>query len=278
MNSVLNALTTPIPVLGFSAYQLILFLLTLLIGVLAVKVAARLIRKFLEKANTPPLITGLLTSIARGLGYIVVVITALPLIGVNTSTAGLGLSAIVGLILGFGLQDTWANMAAGVWLAVTRPFDKGEYVEVSGYSGIISGVGLTTTTLKTFDNVVITIPNKKVWGAPVVNYSRELTRRVTLDIGVAYGTDLSKAIDVTMNILKSHPKVLDDPEPAVVVTQLKDSSINLQVRAWVRKEDYGTVKADLIRGIYEEFGRAGIEIPYPQLDVHIRDTPWKTRG
>jgi len=164
MNSVLNALTTPISVLGFSVYQLILFLLTLLIGILAVKVAARLIRKFLEKANAPPLITGLLTSMARGLGYIVVVITALPLIGVNTSTAGLGLSAIVGLILGFGLQDTWANMAASVWLAVTRPFDKGEYVEVSRYSGIISGVGLTTTTLKTFDNVVITIPNKKVWG------------------------------------------------------------------------------------------------------------------
>lgn len=273
MDSILNAFTTPLPVVGFSAYQLVLFLAILLVGVLAVKVVARLVKRSLERFGAPPLVTGLLTSITRGLGYIVVVITALPVIGVDTSTVGLGLSAIIGLILGFGLQDTWANMAAGVWLAVTRPFDKGEYVEVSGYSGIIDGIGLMTTTLKTFDNVVITIPNKKVWGAPVVNYSREPTRRVTLDIDVAYGTDLSKAIDVTMGILKAHPKVLDDPEPAVVVTQLKDSSINLQVRAWARKEDYGTVKADLIRGIYEEFRKAGIEIPYPQLDVHIRDMP-----
>jgi len=273
MESLLNAFTAPLPVVGFSAYQLTLFVAVLIIGALIVKAVARLVKRSLERAGAPPLIAGLLVSTTRGLGYVVVVITALPVIGVDTSTIGLGLSAIIGLILGFGLQDTWANMAAGVWLAVMRPFDKGEYVEVGGYSGIVEGIGLMATTLKTFDNVVITIPNKKVWGAPVVNYSREAMRRVTLDIGVAYGTDLSRAIDVAMGILKSHPKVLNDPEPAVVVTQLRDSSINLQVRAWVKKEDYGVVKGDLIRGIYEGFGRAGIEIPYPQLDVHVRDMP-----
>ncbi len=273
MESPLSMFMAPLPVVGFSLYQLVLFLAVLVVGILVVRVISRIVRKPLEKAGAPPLITGLLTSVVRGLGYVVVVISALPIIGVDTSTLGLGLSAIIGLILGFGLQDTWANMAAGIWLAVIRPFNKGDYVEVAGYSGLIDGIGVMSTTLKTFDNVVITIPNKKIWGSPIVNYSREPLRRVTLDIGVAYGTDLDKAVNITMSILRNHPKVLKEPEPAVVVTQLGDSSVNLQIRAWVRKEDYGTVKTDIIKGVYVEYGKAGIEIPYPQLDVHVRDLP-----
>lgn len=144
---------------------------------------------------------------------------------------------------------------------------------VAGYSGIIEGIGVMSTVLKTFDNVVITIPNKNVWGAPIVNYTREPVRRITLDVGVAYGTNLYEAINVAMKVIKSHPKVLSQPEPAVVVTELADCSVNLQLRVWVKKEDYGATKADLVKAIYEEFSRNGIEIPFPQLDVHIRDMP-----
>ncbi len=270
---IISALTSPLPFVGFSIYQLIIFIISLIIGILIVKVIANILKRTLEKAKTPPLIIGLLVSIIKSIGYIVVILSVLPIIGVDTSSVGLGLSAIIGLILGFGLQDTWANMAAGVWLAVIRPFDKGDYVEVAGYSGVVEGIGVMSTILKTWDNVVISIPNKNIWGAPIVNYSREPIRRITLNIGVAYGTDLDKAINVAMQVIKNNPKVLSNPEPAVVVTELGDSSINLQLRAWVKKEDFGTTKAELIMTIYKEFAKAGIEIPFPQLDVHIRDMP-----
>lgn len=268
-----NVFTEPLPVVGFSLFQLAIFIITLIVGIIIVRIISRLLRKTLEKAGAPPLVVGLLDSIVRVIGYVLVILAALPALGISTGTVTLGLSAVIGLILGFGLQDTWTNMAAGVWLAIIRPFNKGDFVEVAGYSGIIEGIGVMSTVLKTFDNVVITIPNKNVWGAPIVNYTREPIRRITLDVGVAYGTDLDKAINVAMKVIKSHPKVLEQPEPAVVVTELADSSVNLQLRAWVKKEDYGATKADLVKAIYEEFSKNGIEIPFPQLDVHIRDMP-----
>ncbi|ADI31870.1 mechanosensitive ion channel family protein [Staphylothermus hellenicus] len=264
---------SPLPFLGFSIYQLVVFIVALIIGIIIVRIVANILKRTMDRLKTPPLVSGLVINIIKAIGYIIVILSVLPIIGIDTSAAGLGLSAVIGLILGFGLQDTWANMAAGVWLAVIRPFDKGDYVQVAGYSGIIHGIGVMSTTLKTFENVVITIPNKNIWGAPIVNYTREDTRRVDLDVGVAYGTDLDKAINVALETVKKHPKVLQDPAPQVVVTQLADSSVNLQIRAWTKTSDYGAVKVDLTKMIYEEFNKAGIEIPFPQLDVHIRDMP-----
>ncbi len=270
---IVDTLKTPLPFLGFSVYQLLVFIVSLVVGIIIVRIVASILKKTLEKVKTPPLITWLLVSIIKSIGYIVVLLSALPVIGIDTSTVGLGLSAIMGLILGFGLQDTWANMGAGIWLAIIRPFDKGDYVEVAGYSGIIQSIGVMSTTLKTFDNTVITIPNKSIWGSPIVNYTREPIRRITLNIGVAYGTDLNKALNIALETVKKHPRVLEDPAPAVVVTELADSSVNLQVRAWVKKEDFGSTKAELIKMLYEELNKANIEIPFPQLDVHIRDMP-----
>lgn len=268
-------LTEPIPYLGFSVLDLILFVVFLLVGIIIVRIVASIIKRTLERTKVPPLITGLITSLVRTIGYIIVIVSVLPIIGIDTSTLGLGLSAIFAFILGFGLQDTWANMAAGVWLAVIRPFDKGDFISVAGHSGIVEAVGTLSTTLKTFDNVVITIPNRHIWGAPIVNYTREPIRRIDLQVGVAYGTDLDKAINVLMEVAKKHPKVLDDPAPQVVVTELADSSVNLQLRAWTKTEDYGATKVELIKSIYNELNKAGIEIPFPQLDVHIRDMPKK---
>lgn len=266
-------LSQTIPYTSVTVYQIVFFVSAIIIGCVLVKIMVYVLSKTLHKLRVPGLIEGLIISIAKVVGYIVVILSALPIIGVNTGVAGLGLSAILGLILGFGLRDTWANMAAGVWLAVIRPFDKGDYVEVAGYSGIVEGIGVMSTVLRTWDNVVITIPNKNIWGAPIVNYTRLPIRRITLNVGVAYGTDLDRAIAVALSVLKNHPKTLDDPEPQVVVTELGDSSINLQLRVWVKKDDYGLVKTEIIKKIYEEFGKADIEIPYPQLDIHIKEMP-----
>ena len=270
---VMDLLSQTIPYTSVTVYQIIFFVSAIIIGYILVKIMVYVLSKTLRRLRVPGLIEGLVIGIAKAAGYMVVILSALPIIGVNTGVAGLGLSAILGLILGFGLQDTWANMAAGVWLAVIRPFDKGDYVEVAGYSGVIEGIGVMSTVLMTWDNVVITIPNKNIWGAPIVNYTRLPIRRITLNVGVAYGTDLDRAVAVALSILRNHPKTLDEPEPQVVVTELGDSGINLQLRVWVKKEDYGLVKAEIIKKIYEEFSKADIEIPYPQLDVHIKEMP-----
>ena len=129
------------------------------------------------------------------------------------------------------------------------------------------------TELLTPDNVLITIPNKLVWGSPIANYTRMPTRRVDVGVGVAYGTNLDRAVKIAMELMKGHPLVLDSPAPSVAVTTLADSSINLQLRAWVKTKDYWTVKGDLTRGIYELYREEGIEIPFPQMDVHVREMP-----
>ncbi len=265
------AFDEPLPYIGITPFQLVSALVILIVGYIIAKIIVSLFKKSVKKTKLPPLVVEFLGRfLAIGL-YLIVLIVALGAVGISVSPIILGLSAVVGLILGFGLQDTLTNLAAGIWLAVLRPIDMGEVVEVAGKTGKVHDIGLMGTKLLTADNKLITIPNKLVWGSIIVNYTRMPTRRVGIDIGVAYGTDLDRAIKLAMDLMKSHPKVLDDPEPTVVITALADSSINLQLRTWAKTEDYWTVKGDLTKGIYELYTKEGIEIPFPQLDVHLKN-------
>jgi len=262
-----------IPYTNVTLLQLILFTVFLAIGVIIVRIIAKITEKTLRRLEAPDIVVGLVSSLVKAVGYIIVILAVLPTIGISTGAAGLGLSAILAFIIGFGLQDTWANMAAGVWLAVIRPFDKGDFIEVAGYKGVVQGIGVLSTVLKTFDNAIITIPNRAIWGSPMVNYTREPVRRGTISIGVAYGTDLDKAVNIILDTVKKHPNVLEDPAPQVVITEFADSSINLDVRVWTRKEHLGGTLNDLKKMLYEALTKAGIEIPFPQLDVHIKEMP-----
>lgn len=261
----------PLPYVGVTLFQLVSALIILVAGYVVSRVLLGAFKRSLGRTKLPPLVVEFLAKfLAVGL-YLIVIIVALGAVGISVSPIILGLSAVIGLILGFGLQDTITNLASGVWIAALRPIDIGEVVEVAGKTGKVNGIGLMSTELLTPDNKLITIPNKLVWGSIIVNYTRMPTRRVDVDVGVAYGTDLDRAIKLAMELMKSHPKVLDEPEPSVVITALADSSINLQLRAWAKTEDYWAVKGDLTRGIYELYTREGIEIPFPQLDVHLRN-------
>ena len=260
----------PLPYIGVTPFQMVVAFVLLVVGYVIVRLIVGAFKRSLKKTKLPPLVVEFLGRFLEIGLYLIVVITALGALGISISPIILGLSAVVGLILGFGLQDTLTNLAAGVWLAALRPIDIGEFVEIAGKTGKVRGIGLMGTELLTPDNKLITIPNKLVWGTIIVNYTRMPTRRVDVDVGVAYGTDLDRAIKLAMELIKSHPKVLDDPEPSVVIMALADSSINLQLRAWTKTEYYGTVKGDLTRGIYELYTREGIEIPFPQLNVHLR--------
>ncbi len=270
-----DILSNTIPGTSITIGGLLWALVILAVGYIIVVSFLAIFKRSLSRLGLPPLVAGVLTRLVSVILYLALVLAAASAAGFNTGSVVLGLSAVIGLILGFGLQDTINNLAAGVWIAVTRPFDKGDLVEVGGYLGTIKDVGILSTVIVRPNNEVVLLPNKSVWGSPIVNYTRNPTRRITLDVGVAYGTDLDKAVKIALEAVKNVDGVLEDPAPQVVITELADSSVNLQVRVWVKKEDYGQVKPEIIKAVYNAFNAAGIEIPYPQLDVHIREMPGK---
>jgi len=245
------------------------FLLILIFGYLAVKIVMGILGKGVSKSKIPELVSEFVIKLMNAILYVFVILLAVGVFGVETGPIILGLSASLGLILGFGLQDTLTNLTSGLWIAIMRPIDKGEAVQIGGMAGSVVEVGIMATKLLTPDNVVITIPNKLVWGSPITNYTRMDIRRVDVSVGVSYDGNIDDAITSAMDLILNHSLILKDPAPAVIVTDLGNSSVNLQLRAWTKTGDYWAVKGDLTKGIYDKYRKEGIEIPFPQMDIHL---------
>jgi len=259
-----------IPHTDITVLQVVTAIIVLFIGWIAVKIIIAIFKKELVKTKLPELVVEFLARFLSALLYILVILVAVSAVGITVGSVVIGLSAVIGLILGFGMQDTMTNLFAGVWLAALRPIDKDEVVTTNGMTGKVSAIGMMATELLAYDNKFITLPNKLVWGSPIVNFTRMPTRRVDVSVGVSYGTNLDNAISIALDLMKSHALVLDDPAPAVVVTELADSSVNLQLRMWTKTEDYWTVNFEVTKGIFEAYKREGVEIPFPQMDVHLK--------
>lgn len=259
-----------IPYTGITLMQVITAIVVLIIGWLTAKIIVGVFKKELTKTKLPELIVEFLGRLFSVLLYVVVILLAVRALGIAVSSVVLGLSAVFGLILGFGMQDTLTNIFAGIWLAALRPIDKDEVVTTNGQTGKVSAIGMMATEILAYDNKFITIPNKLVWGSPIVNFTRMPTRRVDVDVGVSYATDLDRAIPIAMELMKGHALVLADPAPMVAIVELADSSVNLQLRAWTKTGDFWTVMGDLRKGIFEAYKREDVEIPFPQMDVHLK--------
>ena len=260
----------PLPYIGFSILQIIWFVVILAVGYAVVKLIIWALRKSVKKTNLPSILVEFMMRVTSIFLYILVFLIALTALGYDMNAIILGISAILGLVLGFGLQDTITNFASGFWIALTRPFDKGHTVSLNGFKGDVKNIGIMSTTLLTPDNTVIAIPNRLVWGSPMVNFTKMNTRRVDVDVNVAYGTDLDKAVKIAIDVMKKHKLVLKEPEPSVAISKLGDSSINIQLRAWTKTDNYWDVKGDITKRIYETYREMGIEIPFPQLEVHLK--------
>jgi small conductance mechanosensitive channel len=181
--------------------------------------------------------------------------------------AGLG---IAGFVLGFALQETLGNFAAGVMILAYRPYDVGDLIECSGgVFGKVSAMNLVSTTILTPDNQTRVVPNGKIWGDVITNVTAQKVRRVDLTFGISYADDIPHAEEVLWSIVKEHPMVLDDPPPIVKVHELGDSSVNFVVRPWVSRDDYWDTHWDITREVKLRFDREGISIPFPQRDVHL---------
>ncbi len=269
MQSIVDLLSTKIPVVGITVGNVITALIVIIVGYFVTIIVSKYVRKVMIKAKLAEILAEFTYRIVKVILLIFVFSIAIGFLGVDVGAALVSISVVFGLVFGLAFQDTLGNLTAGFMIAITKPFKKGDYVDVAGLSGSIANVGISITTLITPDNKRVIIPNSKVWGAPIINYTVLKIRRIDLNVGISYGDDISKAISIAMNLLKNHKDVLKDPAPMVAVDELADSSVNLIIRPWVKTEDYWTTKWELTQKIKELFDKEGISIPFPQTDVHL---------
>jgi small conductance mechanosensitive channel len=203
-----------------------------------------------------------LGSLARYAVLAIAVIFILGRFGIETTSLA-ALVGAIGLAIGFALQGSLANLAAGVMLIAFRPFKAGDYVSAGGQSGTVDEITLFTTEMTTPDNVKIIVPNGDVFSGAITNFSHYDTRRCDLVFGVSYGTDLKKAETIITEVVTKDERVMSDPAPFVKVTNLGDSSVDFTVRAWCAAGDYWDLKFDLTRTVKEAFDAQGVEIPFP---------------
>ena len=261
-------------------FKALLFLLVLWVSLAASRLARRLVGKGLQRSNLniSRLLMNMIVSTAGGLVLLLGVLFGLAQLGISVGPllAGLG---IAGFIIGFALQDTLGNFAAGMMILLYRPYDVGDTVEAGGVFGKVSSMSLVNTTILTFDNQTLVMPNSKIWGDVIKNVTAQRKRRVDMVFGIGYGDDIPKAETVLTEIISSHDKVLEDPAPVVRLHTLNESSVDFIVRPWVRTDDYWDVYWDVTRAVKLRFDEEDISIPFPQRDVHVyRSEPEPSAG
>ena len=248
----------------------ILFAAVILVaGALAIKLLVAAVGRAVEKSgrgNT--LFATFAKNVTSKICWIILLVTVLGKLGVNIGPiiAGLG---VTGFILGFAFQESLGNLASGLMIAVNQPFKIGDYVIVAGLEGVVLKVDMMATELATADNKKIVIPNKSAWGAPITNFSALGRRRVDIQIGIDYASNVGKAIEIALSALTAVPGVLKDPAPAVSVASLDDSQVTLNIRPWAEGRDYWAVYSATCQAIKLAFEKNGVNIPFPQLTVHM---------
>lgn len=247
------------------------FIAILGIGWFMSRFVTRITRNTLTRNNVDATLVGFVSNLAYMGLMALVVVSALGQLGVNTTSFAAILGA-AGLAVGFALQGSLGNFAAGVMLILFRPFKAGDFIEAGGVSGVVEDVQVFATIIRTGDNKEITVPNGAVTASSIVNYSAKDTRRIDLVFGIGYNDDLEHAKQVLHDVVAADQRILAEPAPLIAVSELADSSVNFVVRPWVSSADYWPVLFSLTENVKLEFDKQGISIPFPQTDVHVHRT------
>ena len=251
-------------------FQLILFLIIVFAFYKLANLAQRLTETALHQPGVElsQLLQRMVLLVVRNTILFIGVLIALSQVGISLGPllAGLG---VIGFIVGFALQDTLSNFAAGLLILIYRPFDVDDFIEAAGVSGLVSQMSLVNTTILTFDNQTIIVPNGKIWGDVIKNVTAQSIRRIDLVFGISYTDDILKTEKVLAEIVNSHESVLKDPETNIRLHELGDSSVNFIVRPWVKTDDYWETYWAITRAVKMRFDEEGISIPFPQRDVHL---------
>jgi small conductance mechanosensitive channel len=255
-------------------FRFLVFIAILLVFRTLSRVTKRVVRAGCNRSSLDMslLLKNILVSTSGGTVMALGILMALSQVGISLTPmlAGLG---VAGFIVGFALQDSLGNFAAGAMILIYRPFDVGDLVEVPGAGGLVKKMNLVSTTITTLDNQTLVVPNSKIWGDVIKNVTAQTERRVDLEFGIAYDDDIELAERVLTEIVIGHEKVLTEPKPTIKLHTLGDSSVNFIARPWTKTEDYWDVYWDIMREVKLRFDREGISIPFPQRDVHVYSEP-----
>ncbi len=222
----------------------------------------------MEKRELDAMLASFTSNIAYVTLVAFVVIAALSQLGIQT-TSFVAIIGAAGLAIALSLQNSLSNFASGVMIVAFRPFKVGDFIEAGGVAGVVEGIQIFSTQMRTGDNKAIIVPNSSIIGGNIVNYSAKDTRRVDMVFGIGYEDDIKKAKDILNKLINEDERILKDPEPVVAVSELADSSINFVVRPWVKSGDYWPVLFDFTEAVKLTFDKEGISIPYPQRDLHV---------
>jgi len=248
--------------------RLVAALLIFFVGKWVARLVSRLIERFALRAEVDKTLASFLRTLAYALLLAFVIIAAVDKIGVKT-TSFVAIIGAAGLAVGFALQGSLSNFAAGVILIVFKPFKVGQFIDAGGAKGTVQEIQIFSTVLSGPDNRRIVIPNSKITADKITNFSGIDKRRIDMVFGISYDDDIKKAKDILERIVSSYSRVLKDPAPAIAVAELADSSVNILCRPWVKPSDYGSVRSDMLEKCKVELEKNGISIPFPQTDVHV---------
>jgi small conductance mechanosensitive channel len=249
-------------------WQFVVAILIIYVGKAFARFVRKIIVNYMAKQQVDATVVSFTASIIHGLLLAFVFISAISHVGFNT-TSLVAIIGAAGLAIGLALQGSLSNFASGVLLILFKPFKAGDFIETAGIAGVVEEILIFSTKLKTGDNKTVIIPNGAITGGTITNYSTKSTRRIDMVIGVSYSADLAKTKQVLTQVVTDHALVLKEPAVTIAVSELADSSINFVVRPWVNSADYWPVKFALLEQIKTSLDAAGIEIPFPQLSVHI---------
>lgn len=241
----------------------------LIIGLLAAKWLGKRVERYMDKTERfDATVTPIFVKAVKIVVVAVTILAVLNKFGVETASL-IAVLGTIGLAIGLALQGTLSNIASGIMLLILRPFNVGDAVDIGSTSGVVDEIGLFVTQMHTFDNIAITMPNSKVWGTEIKNYSRNDTRRVDMEFGIAYDDDMDKAMEIVQEVLAADERVLDEPEPLIAVSNLGDSAVGIRVRPWTQTSNVWPLRYALTKRIKERFDEEDISFPFPQRDVHL---------
>ena len=243
--------------------------LILVIGWWLAKFLTKLVAKAMDRANVDPSVCSFVQSLCKFSLRGIVLISTASALGVNVASIIAALGA-AGLTIGLALKDSLSNFASGIIILLTKPFKTGDFLEIDGMTGTVKKIDTMYTTLATVDNKAILLPNSTVTASEIVNYTAQTHRRLDLTFSVGYSCDLAKAKQVLSNVIAKSPMALQDPAPIIGVTSHNDSSISIAVFVWCESPNYLPLKYELMEKVKLAFDENGIEIPFPQMDVHMK--------
>ena len=261
LDAALKAITNLLPHLLDAAVILV-------VGLFITYLLTRIITKALTRAQLDISLVKFIKKVIKISCYVIIFIAALSSLGISTTGIIAAFSA-AGVAVALALKDSLSNIAGGIILLIQPRFSTGDYIKESEYEGTVVSVDLMHTTIRTFDNLQVAIPNGLLMNNQIVNYSREETRRLDLIFPISYENDPEIAIKAALETANAHSLVLKDPQPFSKVSGYDASAVNVNLRVWTKTPDFHTVKYDLLADVKKAFDKAGISIPYNQLDVHI---------